>query len=231
MSPFLEIFVLVVIVLGVVVFFVFQSQSNKNNERELYKAFLKLIAGNIQQNLDKLDKGDVGWRRLGHGQATIGLKKIAPRKADVVPVSLETVENNHPQLVKDIKDIDADIGRTQAAADRLASSLEAHVRQQFLSDREKLQDVNDSEVKQFKKWLTDREDAWMEMLANLVNNAQTLKESSDPGTLYWQYSKDHYIKILEKHGGDELEDLNRLKSRIIKKSKGLLAEIRKIRSE
>ncbi len=220
----------VVLVIVVIVLYSSNTKMKKKAQDELLDAFLKLIARNLKQNLEKLEKGDLGWRRLGHGQATIGLKKVAPKKADVVPVSLDTVEEKHPDIVREIREVDSKIVRMQTAADDLAKKIEAPVRESFQKDRQTILDQDDSSTREFRKWLIDREDGWMSLLANLVNSGQTLNDKSDPATLYWKHSKSVYHKVLEENGGREREDLQLLTSNIKNQSKSLLKKIDDMKS-
>ncbi len=198
----------------------------ENNSRaELHHRFMEVIAANLRQNLKNLQKGNLLWRRLGHGQSTIGLKKIAPRKSGIVPVSLETIAEKRPDIVEEVEAIDSGIDKLQHAANRLASVLEEPVRKQFHGDRNAIADRDTGQVRRFRKWLIDHEDAWMEMLANLINNGQTLTEQSDPALLYWQHSESSYHAILKKHGDPELRDLQSRKSDITDRSLRLLEKL------
>ncbi len=198
------------------------SRKSKNGRDEPDQAFRKLVAFNLRSNIEQLKNGNLVWRRLGHGQSAVGLKKTAPHRGGVVPMSLESVAADHPDIIAKIREIDSRLDRLQATANRLASTLEEPVRKQFQDDRHRLADRDDESVRAFRRWLLQREDAWMEILANLVNNGHTLTKEIDPATLYWRHCAPSYHVILEQHGGAELKELERLRGELIDQSRELL---------
>ncbi len=218
--------VLFFLLMVIVVFYLVSSGIlGRSNRSDDYENFFRVVKLNLKENLQKLENGDLGWRRLGHGQATIRLRKTIPNNAGTSDVSPDSVGGAYPDLIEQIKEIDAGIGRLAGAAKRLADKLEGPVRGKFQEDRHELTDRQDPDVLHFRKWLIDTEDAWMEVLANLVNNGGALDKKSDPGALYWQYAESEYKSILEKHGGREYRDLQQLRAKIAEQSRVLLAEL------
>jgi len=159
--------------------YLLHKRHRKTEQQRLCSAFLKIIEDNLRENLDKLKRGDLGWRRLGHGKATIGLKKTAPKKADVIPISLDTFKTEYPEITRIIKDIDSKINRLQPTCKRLAANLEEPVREKFMKDREHLAGEDSNSVMYFRKWLYDQEDGWITIVTTVESDETTITFQDD----------------------------------------------------
>jgi len=218
---------ILLLLIVLIAFYKVYKSSLETKKSNLYKAFFTQVNNNVQGNLENLEKGYFGWRRLGHGQATHNLKKVIPKNDDAFPIPLKQINEEYPNIIAQARTFEQTLDRIQVTTKRLAEALEGPVRKRFTEDRQTLTDRGNPEILSFRKWLVDREDGWMAVLANIINNEQVLANKDDPGYLYWQYAKESYREILQQYGKSEAEELENLREDAIRQAESLKKEIRR----
>jgi len=183
----------------------------------------------LQQNVEMLQEGDVGWRRLAKGESSIGLSLVVPRTDPVRRNWFARFEDEWPAAAELMREHDRRVQELRKTAARLAGKLEASVRKQFEEDRERFLTVPSGAGKseKYRKMLTGNEDGWMLVLRAVLNGKRFAERLMGEYGQYWAERGAVYQRILETHGGSERRQFDDLKVKLRNLSRDLRESLRK----
>ncbi len=200
-------------VAGVLAVRAVRRRSRENEGSAAVEGFVQSIAPSLRENIQKLENGNLGWRRLAKGKSTVGLSPLVPREGGPRWESYQLFQQARPEAAKLMERVDQLVDHVGAAASRLALKLQGLVKSQFDNDREKYRS-NSRHSAQFRKALFSHEDTWMLVLRNLINSGRLFADMTGPYEQYWSERGEQYIRILEENGGEDLEELNHRKEEL-----------------
>lgn len=178
---------------------------------------LDILRQRVQQNLEMVRSGNVGWRRVAWGRTRIDLLPLLPPEEDRGKGAFGKLEKRFPALMAEMAIADERRSRLRRAADNLAERLEGPVKER--SEKEAV------------RALRDNEENWLLMLRQLINNEAFFDELAARYQQYWQNHRESYMRTLKAHGGRALEELGHLREELVAQYRGLLQDIAEARQK
>lgn len=196
----------------------------RNEEQETQGALHRAAEGMLpvlENNLQKLQSGNLGWRRLGHGKDIIHLGRLTPKEGTEKAEDFAVLQEEHPETARTIERHDKRIWELRDAATKLAEAIQAQVRKQLDQDRQ-------PEEGQQPKVRNVPEDSWILLLQGLINNGQF--EDGLKGNLgaYWTERKLRFQQILEGYGGPHRRKFEELKNELEETERELQKTLQRI---
>lgn len=212
--------VVIVVVAGV---FAAKHVMRRNAEQERREALRRAALGLLpvlKKNLQKFQSGNIGWRRLGHGNDVIHLGRLTPKEGTEKAEDFAVLQEEHPDIAGKIERHDKRIWELRDAATKLAEAIQAQVRKQFEEDRQPAQ--GQPRVRNVP------EDSWILLLQGLINDGQF--EDGLKGNLgtYWTERKSRFEQILSGYGGPHRRKFEELKDDLEEGEEDLQKSLRRI---
>jgi hypothetical protein len=212
--------VLLVIVGGLYGAKYLRRKNAEKKRREALKRSAESLLPVLKRNLRKLESGDLGWRRLGHGKDIIHLTRLTPKEGSEKAEDFEILQQQYPEVGRKVERHDKSIWELRDAATKLAEAIQAPVRKQFEQDREPRE--GEPVVRNVP------EDSWILILQGLINEGQF--EAGLKGNLgtYWSQRESRFEEILSGYGGPHLRKLNEIKDELQENERELQSKLQKI---
>ena len=206
----------VVVVVAVIAGILIWKKQQSSVKQKKLRSFLRSALKTLDQDVDMLSDGDIGWRILAKGESSIGLSHIVPASQRGGQSGYDVLKEQAPKVADSLQQRDELVDQISEHARRAADSLESPVRSVVDHDKQKVSS-DPEKFGQFKHMLLQNEEVWMMVLQSLLNGGQNADESTQYGK-YWRTRREVYEELAQEKGGDAYKNLNDLKEQLHEKT-------------